>query len=65
MSQDQTSDPTESNEPTADDAAEAPDADVMRAVAEALEATDSGGEAATITRVASAEADPLLPRRGS
>jgi hypothetical protein len=61
MSQDQISDPTET---TTDEADEAPDADVMRAVAEALEATDSGGEAATITRVASAEADPLPPRRG-
>jgi hypothetical protein len=59
MSQDQTSDPSE---PTADEA-EAPDADVMRAVAEALEATESGGEAATITRVESDGTAPLPPRR--
>lgn len=62
MSQDPTSDPTDT---TADDDNAAPAPEVIRAVAEALEATESGGEAATITRVASSDADPLPPRRGS
>jgi hypothetical protein len=46
--------------------AELPDADVMRRVADALEATDgdSGGSTPAIT-VRTDEGGPLLPRRGN
>jgi hypothetical protein len=45
----------------------APDADVMKRVADALEATDGGreGEEPATIVVATDDAGPLLPRRGS